>query len=692
MTELKHRIDDLIDERYQVRKIMGSGAFGTVYGCRDTELDVPVAVKELHVLDERERAVALAQFRAEAQHLSRLRHPNIVSGHYEPVNGNWHICPICGLDFPGQTVCPDHGAQLIEIKSRYYLVMEYIAGPDLLQLLERRGGRLDETEALIYGQQIAAALAHIHARDLVHRDIKPENIRLRPGADQSAEAVLLDFGIATQGQGAAGDAYGTRAQRHTQGGGTIGYAPESPVERRNPDARSDIHAWGMTWYHLLSGLDPTEPDELRQMRVHRLSGFRPELGEDWDDLIADCIDPEPSQRPQNGAQLLERLDEIVEPGETVIAAPVAATSPASSSVALQKQASAPLVEPMIFRSGHAASTVGELVWLLDSYQREGIARLFGGDIERWLQNLGESELARQAAQIRVQLGARPAQGLETFIAATGLLARPQLQVHPQRLDFGLVPREGKKTIVLDLANGGRGHLFGILKSTLGAVATPGGWDGNRAKLPVTFDGMRLNAGHYQGELELESSAGNFRIPFVAQVAGPSWWAPFLTVVGCGSAGAVTGALSRSVPWMYEGVVPGWYTTAIPLEKWWPIAPLVGATLWACGAVWTSVEALRKRSCGMMIGIGTFGTILAICAGVGGLSLIVELDSILRPIFRPHIGNYAVGGWMASGAAIGASWGALRRVGDWFSARILAVAGGLGAMAILVWLALRGALG
>ena len=691
MAELKHRIDELIDNRYQVRKWMGSGAFGTVYGCRDTELDVLVAVKELHVLDADERETALAQFRAEAQHLSRLRHPNIVSGHYEPVTGNWHICPICGLSWSDAQTCPDHGAVLVEITARYYLVMEYIAGPDLLQLAERRGGQLDEEEATLYGQHIAAALAHIHARDLVHRDIKPENIRLRPNADQTAEAVLLDFGIATRGQGSTGDAYGTRAQRHTQGGGTIGYAPESPVERRNPDARSDIHAWGMTWYHLLSGLDPTEPDELRRMRVHRLSGFRPELGEDWDDLIANCIDPEPSQRPQDGAQLLERLDEVVDLEAAEISAPIAATSPASDSFALQKSA-APIVAPIVFKSGHAASTVGELVWLLDSYQREGIARLFNGDIERWLQSLGETELARHAARIRVQQGARPAQGLELFIAATGLLARPQLQVHPQRLDFGLVPREGKKTIDLDIANGGRGHLFGMIKSSLGAVATAGGWDGNRAKLPVTFDGLRLDPGHYEGEIELDGSAGNFRIPFTAQVAGPSWWAPFLTVVGCGSAGAVTGALARSVPWMYDSVVPGWYTTSIALEKWWPIAPLLGATLWACGAVWTSIEAMRKRSCGMMLGIGTFGTILAICAGVGGLSLINELDSILKPVFSPYIGNYAVGGWMATGAAIGGAFGALRRARDLFSPRILAVAAGLGAMAVLVWLALQGAMG
>ena len=306
--------------------------------------------------------------------------------------------------------------------------------------------------------------------------------------------------------------------------------------------------------------------------------------------------------------------------------------------------------------------------------------------------LGEGELARTAAQIRVQYGARPAQGLETFIAATAMLARPQLQAHPGSLNFGVVRRDGKKTLNLDLTNAGRGHLFGMIRASLGAIATPGGWDGNRARLPVTFDGNRLAPGNYQGELELESSAGNVRVPFVARVAGPSWWPPFLTVVGCGIGGAVTGALARSVPFLQENVVPGWITTAIPLEKWWPIAPIVGATLWACGAVWTSVEALRKRSCGMMLGVGTFGSIVAFGAGVGGLSLLVELDSILKPVMQPYLGNYAVGGWMAAGAAIGASWGALRRVGDWFSPRLLAVVGGLGATWALVWLALRGALG
>ena len=700
MSELKHRTGELIQNRYQIRKIMGSGAFGTVYGCRDGELDVPVAVKELHVLDPTERAEALKLFRAEAQHLSRLRHPHIVSGHYEPVAGRWHICPIEGLDWPGHSSCPDHGAALVPIEARYYLVMEYIAGPDLLRLCERQGGQLPLDEAALYGTQIAEALAHIHARDLVHRDIKPENIRLRPNADKTAEAVLLDFGIATQGQGARGDAYGTQAQRHTQGGGTIGYAPESPAERRNPDARSDIHAWGMTWYHLLTGLDPTDPDQLRRMRLHRPRGLRPDISAAWDELIVNCIDPEPANRPQNGAQLLARLNALSAPPEPVQTVVIAPTPAPVSTQKIQTLAPAktPVVAPLapgplVFRSGHAASTIGELVWLLDAYANEGAQRLFAGEIERWLSHHGETELARQAAIIRSQYDRRPQQGLEAFIAATGLLARPQLRLDRAKLDFGTIGQNGKKTVDLKLENPGRGHLFGIVKASLGAVSTPGGWDGNRARLPVTFDANRLQAGTYQGEIEIESLAGTQRIPFAARVAGPSWWPAFLTVIFCGAAGGISGALARTLPLIGSAPRPGWGWFTAQLEpKWWPVAPYFGATLWACAALWTILEATRKRSCALVIGAGALGTIAALVAGIGGNSLMAQGDIWLKPWLGGHVGSFAAGAWMAAGATLGGAWGALRRARDWFSIRILAVLLGLGASAALVWLAIAGATG
>jgi serine/threonine protein kinase len=339
MSSLRHRPGDLIDGRYEMRKVLGSGAFGTVYLCRDAELDITVAVKELHVLDEAggERETALGQFRAEAIHLSKLRHPHIVSGHYEPQNGSWRVCPIDGLDFPQLRACPDHNAPLLELTSRHYLVMEYIAGPDLLQLSAQRGGALKIDEAIASALDIAGALAFLHERGFVHRDIKPENIRLR---EADSQAVLLDFGITTQGE-TVGDRYGTRVKRGTQGGGTQGYAPTSRDEQRAPDARSDIHAFGMTWFHLLTGIDPTDPLEERKMRAHAPRKFRAEIPPALSELIVDCIEFEPSKRPQNGAALLARLKHLKERP----LAPAAAPAPTDKAPQTARRRNAPAPAP-----------------------------------------------------------------------------------------------------------------------------------------------------------------------------------------------------------------------------------------------------------------------------------------------------------------------------------------------------------
>ena len=183
MPQLRHRPLDRVQNRYEIQKLLGSGAFGTVYGCTDSELQTPVALKEMHVLDARiggmegEREAALAQFRAEAIHLSNLNHPHIVRGHYERDSGAWRVCRVCGLDFPQLRECPDHGGALEWLDARHYLVMDYIAGPDLLARAEAEGGRLDIAEALEWMRQIASALAHVHARGFVHRDLRrPSNI------------------------------------------------------------------------------------------------------------------------------------------------------------------------------------------------------------------------------------------------------------------------------------------------------------------------------------------------------------------------------------------------------------------------------------------------------------------------------------------------------------------------------------
>ena len=675
MPQLRHRERDRIQNRYEVRRLLGSGAFGTVYGCRDLEIEVPVAVKELHVLDEigGERDAALKQFRAEATHLSRLRHPHIVSGHYEPFSGDWRVCPICGLDFESENRCPDHNAPLSSVHSRHYLVMEYVAGPDLLQLSTQNGGKIALESALRYAKHIASALAHIHARGLVHRDIKPENIRLRAEGD---EAVLLDFGIATAGETASDNGrYGTRVQRHTTGGGTVGYAPESPRERQNPDARSDIHAFGMTWFHLLTAKDPTLPGDLRLIRTHTPRDFAPEISAAWDQLLVECTDMEANNRPQNGAELLLRLENLNN----------LAPSPVGNSKTARLE---PEVAPLLFRSGQDARDVAQLCAILDENAAEVAQKLGSGELELWLSSVGESDLAQKAREYAGRYRGRPKQGLEAFALATGRIDAPLIEFSRQELDFGALAPDAQRTLDLKIQNRGRGHLFGLIRASHPAISTYGEWDGNKAKIPVTFDANRLRPGKYTGELTLDSSAGERVIPFVARVSGPSWLAPFLTVLIYGALGMIAGALVRTVPFQTELNRPGfgWLET---IPGWWPVAPRFGAIFGAILFVWTTLEAISRRSLSLWLSMGFFGTLAIVGVGIFGNEILRAGDAFLRPQLAPVVGDFAAGAWMFGGAIFGAGCASLRRWGDVFSIRILALIAGWAATIGLVYATLAG---
>jgi serine/threonine protein kinase len=671
MPQLRHRQNDRIQNRYEVRKLLGSGAFGTVYGCRDLEIDVPVAVKELHVLDEEggERSAALKQFRAEATHLSTLRHPHIVSGHYEPFTGEWRICHVCGLDFPDHTRCPDHNSPLEAVSSRHYLVMEYVAGPDLLQLAANNAGRIGLEAALAYARDIASALAHIHARGLVHRDIKPENIRLRAESD---EAVLLDFGIATAGE-VEGEKYGTRPQRHTTGGGTVGYAPESVRERQNPDARSDIHAFGMTFYHLLTGKDPTLPGDLHSMRTHTPCDFVPQLPVSLDQLLVECTALDPRSRPQNGAELMVRLENL---DNAAAAAPSLGFEPEEE------------VEPFYFRSGQRVTSVEELAPLLDEFPAEAAQHLYSGELEQWLQRIGERELAGEASACRSRYRGRPKQGLEAFALATGRLVPPLLELSTQELNFGSLPLNGQRTIDLKVQNRGRGHLFGLIRASHPSISTYGEWDGNKAKIPVSFDAHRLRPGKYTGELVLDSSAGERVLPFSARVRGPSWLAPFLTVLIYGALGMVAGALLRTVPFSATDSASetNWLRS---MPSWLPVAPLFGCVFGVVLFVWTTLESISRRSLSLWLSMGFFGTMLSIGAGIFGNEILLATDAYLAPHFSSAVGRSAPLGWMIAGATCGLICGSLRRWRDLLSVRVLAVAVGWIAVFVMVFFAIQG---
>jgi serine/threonine protein kinase len=153
-----NRLDGL--DRYSVDEVLGSGGMALVYRARDEELERPVAIKVLADNLAADQAFR-ARFLREARLAAQLAHPNVVQVY-------------------------DSG----EANGRPYIVMEYVEGETLADLLARRG-RLAPAEAVEVALQVCSGLEHAHRAGLVHRDVKPQNLIIR--GDGTIK--IVDFGI-----------------------------------------------------------------------------------------------------------------------------------------------------------------------------------------------------------------------------------------------------------------------------------------------------------------------------------------------------------------------------------------------------------------------------------------------------------------------------------------------------------------
>jgi serine/threonine protein kinase len=210
---------------YRVEALIGAGGMGQVFRARDERLDRLVAIKVLlptKITDEQKR-----RFMLEARAASGLNHPNIITIH---------------------EISSENGTQ--------FIVMEYVRGKTLDQLIPRRGMRLNE--ALRIGIPIADALAAALAAGIVHRDLKPSNIMI---TEQGA-VKLLDFGLAKLVKplinldGEETGASSTESELQTQEGlvlGTTSYMSPEQVEAKPLDARSDVFSFGAVLYEMITG-------------------------------------------------------------------------------------------------------------------------------------------------------------------------------------------------------------------------------------------------------------------------------------------------------------------------------------------------------------------------------------------------------------------------------------------------------
>lgn len=265
-------IGRMLDDRYEILELIGSGGMANVYKARCHRLNRLVAVKILKS-DLADNADFRRRFRDESRAVAQLSHANIVS--------------VYDVSTSGETE---------------YIVMELIDGITLKQYMERRG-RMDWRESLHFISQIMRGLSHAHSRGIIHRDIKPQNIMvLRDGSVKVA-----DFGIACLADS---------AQTLTQEAlGSVHYISPEQARGDRPDARSDIYSSGVVLYEMLTGRLPFEGESAVSVAIQHLSSIplapreiNPDIPEQLELICMKAMAPDLEHRYQSADAMIADLE------------------------------------------------------------------------------------------------------------------------------------------------------------------------------------------------------------------------------------------------------------------------------------------------------------------------------------------------------------------------------------------------
>ena len=268
--------------RYVIERKLGHGALATVFRARDTKLERLVALKLLSA--EATDPDLRRRFQLEARATANLKHPNIIETY----------------DYSDEDT------------AALFLVMEYIKGPNLHQLIEMHGP-VPEQVALAIGLELARALEYAHDCGIVHRDLKPSNVMIDEG-----RVVLVDFGgiKVTDSLAVLGD---EKAQDETRPLGTPGFMAPEQFEGRNVDPRTDLFALGALLYHITTGRLPYHGDDneelydrARRGRFRDPRDHQPLLTPAFCYLLADCLAARPEHRIGSAAELKAEVERLVQ--------------------------------------------------------------------------------------------------------------------------------------------------------------------------------------------------------------------------------------------------------------------------------------------------------------------------------------------------------------------------------------------
>ncbi len=270
--------ETILAGRYEIRERLGHGGMGNVYKAYDRELDRIVAIKVIRA-ELAEDPGILRRFRDELLLAQKVVHKNV--------------------------------ARIYDIgtsESQKFISMEYLEGGDLAKLLDARG-KLPPAEAIPILQQVCAGLEAAHSVEVVHRDLKPQNIML----SENGAAVITDFGLARSIEGV----HQTKTAAMM---GTPAYMSPEQAKGAPVDGRSDIFAFGIIAYEMLSGVRPYEAESMWGTLTKRtqedavpLVNVEPGIEKPLNDIVSKCLERDLEKRYGNAGELLRDLKNLTDP-------------------------------------------------------------------------------------------------------------------------------------------------------------------------------------------------------------------------------------------------------------------------------------------------------------------------------------------------------------------------------------------
>ena len=269
-------IGRLLDNRYEILEVIGTGGMAVVYKARCHRLNRLVAIKILKD-DFLEDEDFRSRFHDESQAVAMLSHPNIVSV--------YDVSTSISMEAD-------------------YIVMELIEGITLKQYMEKKGV-LNWKETLHFAMQIAKALEHAHSRGVVHRDIKPHNVMVL----KNGSVKVADFGIArmmSKGETLTKEALGS-----------VHYISPEQAKGGRVDTRSDIYSLGIVMYEMMSGRPPYEGDSPVAVAIQHINGgailpstLNPNIPAGMEQIIMKAMAKDLSDRYATATEMLTDMDEF----------------------------------------------------------------------------------------------------------------------------------------------------------------------------------------------------------------------------------------------------------------------------------------------------------------------------------------------------------------------------------------------